>query len=387
MKESLLAKYPADVLDDFWRDCRSGFSGVKRERPRVVIHGGYGKRNMGDDAILGCIIERVEKHFNRPRIVVACHGPDEVERLYPQVDGVSFKSAGMLLAVARADIYVIGGGGIVNRINTFSGFSRFKALDPKGKYLFVAGMAAKLMGAKLVYYGIGATSVPDPVVGALVRLSLDKADAVSVRDPLSKKNIESLGVKREIPVGFDPVTRMSPAPASEAKRLLRKAGVKRSGPKAVLVFRRVPCPAAQDSRFVDTIVELVRGLRAKGFEVVFFPFSRHPHKAVENDLLLARDVGQRLGERTGYHILEGRYRPEQAMAILNEFEVCVAERLHAVIMARTLGKDVFAVSYDNKVEQFCLMSQNPHNFPLSSFRAQEVLDRIHVRGAAERSAK
>ena len=83
----------------------------KVSRPRIVVHGGYGKHNLGDDAILEAIVDSIEARFQAAEISVVCHDPEPVRAQHPDLTAYAFRDLRVLRAALSADIYMIGGGG------------------------------------------------------------------------------------------------------------------------------------------------------------------------------------------------------------------------------------------------------------------------------------
>ncbi len=375
-KERILAKYPYLDAENMWGKIRNSLPESRTDTPVIVVHGGYGKKNTGDDAILSIILDRLKKRFKNPRFIVACHGPEEVLKTHPGIEAVRFKSFGMIKAILSADIYIIGGGGIVNIVNTYSGFRKLPLLDPKGKFQFIAGTAAKLFGAKLVFYAIGVTSIPDAFIGFLASSAINFADYVTVRDPLSKINLVTLGVGKPLKVVFDPVTALQPCSSERAEEILRAEGIDLSNKTSAMNFRYIGNPDRDNSGTIRKAAELADRLAEEGYQPVFVPFSRHPFKKVENDLAFAEEILGLTADKTGLKIIRGEYRPEELMGVLGLFDVCVLSRLHAVLMARMTGKNVIAIAYDHKVAEFCRMAENRCCIPLGEFTTERVMKEI-----------
>jgi colanic acid/amylovoran biosynthesis protein len=257
----------------------------------------------------------------------------------------------------QSHIYIIGGGGIINKINTYSGSMYLKFFDMKGKFLFIAAFLAKILGAKTNFYAIGATSFPDPFVKFLAKFVLSRADVVSVRDPLSIKNLRELGIKRELVQVLDPGLSLEPAPPEEACRILNTLGL---APKAVrkkplvgINIRYVRDPGIDNDHSVTETARLAEYLvREKQCDVLFLPISQHPSKHFEDDLDFGRQVGLRLQNKEGYFLLTGYYHPQKMMALLGEMDFLILCRLHAVILGSQMKVPILTVSYDNKVTQF-----------------------------------
>ncbi len=351
----------------------------RRQRPpRVVVHGGYGKLNLGDDAILDCILTRLRAEWPQARVIVLSHGPQWVRAVYGNaVVAHGFASVGAWRAITHSDLYIIGGGGIVDRINTYSGLQRLRLLDPKGKYLFLAALLARACGAHVAFYSIGATSVPDPLVGWLARVAVARADWATVRDPLSARVLSSLGVRRPLPITPDPATALSPVTRERACAILAAEGVDLSRPLVVLTFRYVAEPDIDNASTVREVARLTECLAAEyNAAVLFVPFGRHPHRDVENDARFAAQVRVHLPRSSDLVILSRPYSPSEVKGILGLARVCIAERLHAVLLASTAGVPVVGVVYDDKVEQYMALANLPERIPLREFRAERALQAI-----------
>lgn len=369
---------PYDV-PGLWESYAHLMKKKKIERPGIVIHGGYGKKNMGDDAILHVLIKRTKKHFPNSQITVLCHGPENVRNWYSDIDACHFKSLAALLSIVKSHIYFIGGGGIVNKINAYSGYKTFKIFDMKGKFLFIAAYLAKLFGAKTHFYAIGVTSFPDPVVRLLARIVLNQTDVVSVRDPLSMHNIKKIGIKREVVQVHDPALSLEPAPDEDGKALLAECGIMER--KRVLIcinMRYVRDKNIDNNRTVAETIKLADYLiKEKKCSVIFLPVSQHPFKHFEDDLHFGRRVKDGLNQSTHFYLIEKYYHPTLFMALLGEMDFCILERLHAVILTSKMKTPFFAVSYDDKVREFVKLIGNEEMMTdLSEFNHGNIYEKI-----------
>jgi polysaccharide pyruvyl transferase WcaK-like protein len=371
---------PYDV-PGLWEDYVDLMQKKGIEFPRVAIHGGYGKNNTGDDAILHVLITRTRKYLPKAQITVICHGPDKVRSWYPEISACHFKSLSALRAILKSHIYFIGGGGIINRVNVFSGYQTFKIFDMKGKFLFFAAYLAKLFGAQIHFYAIGATSFPDPVVKLLARIVLAQADVVSVRDPLSIKNIRDLGVKRELIQVLDPALSLEPAHRKDATIALKECGIgERSRPLICLNMRYVRNGVTDNEKTVAEAAQLVQYLiDEKECDVLYIPISQHPLKHFEDDLDFGRKVKAGLRDISHFFLMEKYYHPTIMMAVLGEMDFCILERLHAVILASKMGVPFFAISYDDKVTEFVkLVGCENLMIDLAEFNVEKIREKIGV---------
>jgi polysaccharide pyruvyl transferase WcaK-like protein len=340
-----------EILEEsYWRRWRNAWKDVAA--PLVVLHGGYGKRNLGDDAILHVLLCQLKAAIPEAQVVVLCHGPERVQRAHG-VTAYHFTAPKAWRAICQAHLYIIGGGGIINRINAYSGYRRWRWLDPKGKFLFLAARLAKACGAKVCFHVIGATSVPDPLVGWLARWAMGAADAITVRDPASRQVLQALGVRQEIAVHPDPAVSLKAAPAPRAREILRAEGLDPDKRLVGLNLRPVIESDIDDAETAAAIAQVIDTLAVSAeLQVCFLPFGRHPSKVAENDEHLGAMVGERLREATRYHVLRYAPTPPEMKAILAQMDFCILERLHATILAASVGTPFVAISYDAKVSQF-----------------------------------
>ncbi|MCD4831887.1 MAG: polysaccharide pyruvyl transferase family protein [Anaerohalosphaeraceae bacterium] len=364
---------PTDI-PGLWENYKKILTAKGVTTPIVVLHGGYGKNNMGDDAILDVLISRVRNNLSNAKIIVICHGPEYVRAQYDVVSW-HFKSFQAFKAIVKSHIYIIGGGGIVNKINTYSGYRYCKIFDMKGKFLFIAALLAKIFRAQTLFYAIGATSFPDSAVKFLARLSLNFADVVSVRDQLSMDNLKAIGVKKDIVQVLDPALSLVPADKQQAQVILNALGVGSSGKRIVGFNMRYVRDSSVDND--DTVAEAAKLvdylMRDKDCEVLFLPISRHLSEHFEDDFDFGMQVKARLSDDKDFYILQDYYHPATMMAILGLMDFCILERLHAVILSFKMGTPFFVISYDNKVAEFVKQIGRENSMmDLKDFSAEKV---------------
>jgi polysaccharide pyruvyl transferase WcaK-like protein len=352
----LPAELPHDV-PGLWQGHRDWLAQQGIREPRVTLHGGYGKNNLGDDAILHVLIQRVLSELPGAQLVIVCHGPENVARRYAHVNGLTacgFKSRAALRAMFLSHIYIIGGGGIINRINAYSGRQTLRLLDMKGKFLFLAALAARLSGAQTHFYAIGANSFPDAGVRFLARHVLETANVVSVRDQGSLGILRDLGLERRLVPVLDPALSMRPAAPGQAAALLQRWGYQGSTRPLVLIgFRYVREANSSDENKIAAVTRLARHLMdQRSADVVFFPASQHPSQHAEDDLDFGRAVLRELKGHPQFFLVEEYPHPELAMAVFGRANLCIFERLHAVILSSLMDVPVFAIAYDEKVSEY-----------------------------------
>lgn len=350
---------PYDV-PEMWQYYKLHFDLKGVEHPRVVIHGNGGKYNMGDDAILEVILYRILENLPNAHITVVCYGPEVVKKRYAHIKNLQatcFKSIGAIIAAFTCDLYIIGGGGILNKTNVYSGFNKWKFLDFKGKYMYFAIIMAKLSGALTNFYGIGATSFNDPVVKWLALKVIPKSDIVSMRDKMSIDNFKRAGVVKKIYQILDPAFSLVPATQDIGKQIIRKWGVDidtHPRPLVGLCMRYIPEYVGSNEQTLRETVALIQYIDSElGMDVFYIPTSQHPDKQIEDDLHFGRELRRRLCQKnSNFYMMEQFYNPNEFKAVLGLLDGAILERLHGMILSCMQGVPLFAIAYDTKIHMF-----------------------------------
>jgi polysaccharide pyruvyl transferase CsaB len=325
---------------------------MKKHPIRIVMSGYYGFRNAGDDAVGKAIIQALQQEIPDCAITVLSNDV-ETTRLQYGVDAVSrWQPLKVMRAILPANVVVSGGGSLIQDVT-----SRHGCLY----YLAVIFMAQVLRRPVVIYsQGLG------PLNGALNRrltaLAFNHAKAVFVRDKASAQLAKEIGVRRQVRVVPDPVLAMEADPSLQdtARRALEKLGRRTDRPLALLALREWP-----DIDRVADFAALCDELDRRGYEVGLL--SMHYDK----DAAIAKAVAG----RTQAHafVINEDWDTDMFLAVIDQADLVVGMRLHALIMGAALGKRLLAVSYDPKVEAFMRMLQNADCLDLDAVSAGTLM--------------
>ena len=167
-------------------------------------------------------------------------------------------------------------------------------------------------------------------------------DAITLRDPDSRKELEALGVtKPQISLSADTTVILPAAPADIVDGILESCGITPKGNYIALVLRPWPgyesktrCIAAAADYAYDTY----------GLTPVFFPIEPRL------DVSAAQRVTARM--HAPYHSITDAYTAAQTIGILSRMKVAVSMRLHGLIFAAGQGVPLVGIVYDQKVGSF-----------------------------------
>jgi len=316
----------------------------------LVLCGYYGFGNAGDELILDAMLR--ELRALRPNLAVtvisgdpastrACHGVDAVH--WQDVPAIGAR-------VRHADLVVVGGGGL---------FQEYSGIDPDSLFTdrhfaitFYAEPAilGALCGRPVMLYAIGVGPLSSEHGRRVVRAACDAAQVITVRDEESARVVASLGVDPErLRVTADPVFALpaggeARTPAEPARALPTGEGL-----LVGVALRHWDVGVAPYFWEKEVAAGLDAFLENHEARLLFVPF-QHLARANENDVAVAERVRSRLRNPERASVLPSGGDPSALRAILGRCDLVLGMRLHAIILAATVGVPAVALSYDPKVE-------------------------------------
>jgi len=294
-----------------------------RIRPgdRVLVLGGYGVRNVGDEAILSGLLNELPEC----RLRVVSRAPGETSEMH------RVKALSTALAPAAAwgsDVLIVGGGGI------FSGH-----MGTMGKLIPLFSRLALVRGLRVTFQAVGVYSSAPPWVVRSIAAVAPKLASITVRDAASARFLRSWGV--EAPVVPDLSQAMPSAPSKTGRELLRTLGLRPRRPRVAL------CLTATEPSLTEALLRSVaRAIDAlPEVQFAFVPMSHHPTVPRHNDL----QFGQRLRSMAPrLAVLEDWLHPAEILALLGQFPVVVCMRYHSLLFAARAGAEIVAIPYAEK---------------------------------------
>ncbi|OPY66610.1 MAG: Polysaccharide pyruvyl transferase [Syntrophorhabdaceae bacterium PtaU1.Bin034] len=310
---------------------------METARPyRVAISGSYGGMNLGDEAILQCIVTELRNSLP-VEITVFTRDPEDTLRRHRVERAIPVRKLSrdeVLPEIERLDLLILGGGGIL-----FDGEVR--------QYLRELALAHE-KSVPVMTYAIGAGPLHDPVNQKLVRENLDRAALVTVRERSAKSVLEDAGVSHDIIITADPALLLQPEPLPPDS--LQCEGLE-GRERLIGVSVREPGLAAPDIN-QDSYHALLANasdymVDRYDAHVVFVPMERkvldmqHSH-AVISQMLRPQKAS----------VVNGNYTSGQMLSLINQFMFAVGMRLHFLIFAALTGVPFVALPYASKVFGF-----------------------------------
>ncbi len=295
--------------------------------PKLLLAGYFGAGNLGDDAVLKGFVSGLEGLNYQYRAISS-----SPERLMRQlgIQSVPKSDFGALKnAIAECDALVFPGGSIFQDVTSVRSVIYYSKLVQQ----------AKKSGKKVIMVGQGIGPLTTWTGKRMARSAFNAVDMLAVRDPMSVSTLRSLGVKTNPRTTADSAFLLPPPPAQgEDSSSFGVAGMKTIGISAR------PFGKDKSRGVVDTFSDFVRMLSSNGYVPVMMALDDTEDRAIIE--AIAKKHGGKVPD------LKGITTPTQLQQRIARMEAVVAMRLHAGILASTVGIPSLMVSYDPKVTAF-----------------------------------
>ena len=233
----------------------------------------------------------------------------------------------------QAKILISGGGGL------FQDRTSFLCVPYYASQIFLA----KLLGTKVLVYAQGLGPLNTLVGRKLTEIAMEQAQTITLRDNNSLAMLKSWQLEGELT--SDPVWMLSPSPLPESlsELLDNLRSIPNNRPKIIGLSLR------NHSALKDYHLEFLAQAMAERFSgstIMLLPFQ--PEQDL-SPLQKANEYLQKLGLKT--HTIDSALltKPSQWLALIQNLDLIIGMRLHALLMAIQAGKPVIGIAYDPKV--------------------------------------
>jgi polysaccharide pyruvyl transferase CsaB len=324
----------------------------------ILVSGYYGFKNAGDEAILAGMIQAVREIEPEAAFTVISGKAAYTRSLH----GVAAVSRGDFRAIwralGRANLFVSGGGTLLQDITSFKSLSY---------YLSLIAMA-KLHLKPAVIYAQGAGPVTKAYSKALIPSVVNAVDLITVRDPEAAETLKHLGVFRPpVHVTADPALALGPADPEWGASLLRETGVDLTRPVIGVSVR--PWSLGRAPMQPGLAKALDRLATETGAQVVFIP------------LLEPADVGAAAAVaremQTKAVLAQGDFTFRHVQAMIARCDLLVGMRYHALVFAAMNAVPLVGLSYDPKNDSFLRLIGERAAGSTDRLEAEAVLEAAH----------
>lgn len=324
------------------------------QKKKMVIHCASGMENSGDEAILQVLLRRYAPEFE---ITVISLDPEKTLALHGQmgIRALGERDSACRQAIADCDVFILGGGGLLQDKTTIFNPSRWLAKL----------RLAQRMGKKTCLYANSVGELRFGINRRMVAQALKKVHLITLRDALSAKLLEELGVPGAR-VTADPAFCLEPPTQGQQSAAQEKYALPKEyiciairhwyDTNALIPVKiatrlglRSKKNARQYARYVQTMAEVTRRINDElGLPAVFLSMCRG------RDAKVARDILAELPESAGNIVIDDpAMTPQDALATTGggcrSCKLLLGMRLHSLIYAASLGVPMVPIVYQDKV--------------------------------------
>lgn len=329
---------------------------AKNKKSDIIICGAYGKGNAGDDAIEFAIVNALKNKFPLSDIYIMTRRPMEARLVERAGSLYTFNVFKFLSTLSHSYLFINGGGSLIQDITSSRSLYY---------YLFTL-FAAKKAKCSVMMYGCGIGPVNHSFNKSLAKACINRyVDCITLRDELSKKELESLGIFRpKIKMSADPAVNLPKATSSAINDCFKSEGIPANGKYLGILLRTwkqfdISSELAQTAEYA---------YKKYGLTAVFF------QAEYLKDLQASKAAAEKL--KTPYYIIKGRHSHQEITGMLSKMEAVISMRLHGLIFAVSQGIPAIGISYDIKVDGFMQYIKSPWYIKLSDITAEKLIKLI-----------
>jgi len=323
----------------------------------ILISGYYGFKNSGDDALLSCIIDDIEKVTGtKKQIVVLSQNPEETAAAYGVRSAYRMNIFSVIAHMGNASVLISGGGTLIQ-----DGTSTKSLL-----YYLAIIMLAKFFGLKTMLYANGIGPIKREKNVKRTKSVLRKVDMITLRDKRSESVLSDMGITENVHVTADPVFNMGKADIERGRVLLERAGVGRD--KACFGISVRPYSGLTD----DILKNIARAAdefsQKYGLCPVMLPMQTGRDE----------DISKKLTSymKTKAYVLGGGMSVYDMLGVTGCMKLTLGMRLHTLIYSAVAAVPVVGLVYDPKVRGFMEYSGQDLYMDISDVTCERLLSQL-----------
>ena len=330
---------------------------------KVLISGYYGFGNVGDDSVLQAIVEGLRDYDPKIKITALSNSPKLTKELHGVEAIHRFSWARILARMIRADVFMSGGGTLLQNITSNRSF------------LYYIGLIwlAKLLRKRTVVFAQGFGPLQGKFYRTLARFTLNRVDLITLRDQDSFDQIRQIGVKKpKVYLSGDPAAILKIPRVEEGRKILSLEAIRTDRPLVGIAVRSVP--KKEEEKLYRSLSETIDWLcKAYHFEPVFVLFH------CPEDMMETSKVINHMQAKS--NVVFRMCRPSEMLSLVSTFDLLLGMRLHSLIFAAMNSVPMLGLSYDPKVEAFMKTVGQPY------LQVDDHIDPLKIKNAVEKILK
>lgn len=185
----------------------------------------------------------------------------------------------------------------------------------------------------------------------MVRYLLNRVVLITVRDEISIKNINKLGVKKPVFLTADPAFLLNPITEEKVKIILsnEKITCPFVGFSVSKLFSRYKFKNFTEDnykKYILSTIEIINYINNNlNMNVVFIP---HVIDQGNDDRVVAEEILKLVENKEMVFSIKNEYSPEELKGIIGKSEIFIGARMHSCIASTSMGVPTIAIAYSHK---------------------------------------
>lgn len=343
----------------------------KKEDPIILVQGGYGKFNTGDDTLLLVAQKVILSVYPSAKVIALCYDPQIVKE-YFGIDGIYYGSVAAIRSLFICDGIVVAGGGLINDV--YSNSYIYNLFDPRGKFaLFTSFIVACRKKFSCIFL-VGIHAIPNFIVYWMMRLTLPRLDVLGVRDIDSVNKLKELGIQRYY-LAHDAALLYSSEEELSKSEIIQKYNLCKEQ-YVVFNFRFVKEKDISE-KVVEILVEYLFDFHQKypNYDICMVPFSVHKNNIIENDVIAMQNIKSKLYIKYGVNttLIDYYLTPSQVKNIMKYSDFLILTRHHALVLSYEYHIPTIVISYNIKCSQFAQLAEYKYVYDYYNLEKEELV--------------
>lgn len=314
---------------------------------QILLCGYFGCGNLGDDSILVGLSESLTDLD--VQFTMLSGAPDETFRLYGMRSIPRMDLKQVQQAIVESDMVVFPGGSIFQDVTSVRSAGYYNSIIQR----------AKKAGKRVYMLGQGVGPLRTWLGRRFATSAFNLADEIVVRDPGSMALLRKIGVKRPIKLGADMAFLMPPPPDQTEDTAYQVGGMRTVG--------IAPRPFGKNAK---RIRQLFADLAKMLYEASIIPVMVEMDHQEDGPLIY--EISKILGGKVPD--IRGMATPMNVQQRMARMESVIAMRLHAGILAASVGVPPFMISYDPKVTALAKLLELAPAPPIDDLTAPRLFE-------------
>ena len=344
-----------------------------------LIGGYFGAGNLGDEAILECMLNEFRLIDQSTHFIVTSWDPESTSARY-QVEAFHWKDFGSLFSkIQTADLVILGGGGL---LQDYWGINPSTYLTREYWGLTAYGslpLLAKLFNIPAMSFALGLGPFSSEQGLQHTRFILENCDVVTLRDEDSYITLKKSGFSPKIPVKVfaDPAAALKSTPdqVNTIEKLFSTFSAQEGGHYLGINLRDWDLAGPQ-TEWIEKVSEGINQFldEHEQYQVVTVPFQKSGESQGTKDAKVLAEFSARIKKPERVILCGEQYSAGEVQALIERCDLFLSMRLHGLILAANSGTPMVALAYDPKVTNFmnsigagnyCCQLKNLRSFDLN----------------------